>query len=192
MKCLLLIGAFFVSAAYGQLEQSPIATQDLLHRLFEIKYTSESYLTNALKTTGNKDTALAVYNTVRWKMDGLVYSLSAAMITENSPHKIKLLNAWCLAQPTILQNGKCEKRSIQLYAQMLYELNAISVKEMQTNSVQQKTLNLTTNVFYLLKDSYTIVKGLSDLKTQKTMALVEILDHARLLSPGELMKTGVK
>ena len=51
-----------------------------------------------------------------------------------------------------------------------------------------KTLNLTTNVFYLLKDSYTIIKGLSDLKTRKTMAIVEMLDHARLLGPGEVGK----
>jgi hypothetical protein len=51
-----------------------------------------------------------------------------------------------------------------------------------------KTLNLTTNVFYLLKDSYTIIKGMSDMKTQKTMALIELLDHTRLLSPGEIGK----
>jgi hypothetical protein len=37
---------------------------------------------------------------------------------------------------------------------------------------QTKSLNLTTNVFYLLKDSYSIIKGLSDLKTRKTMAIV--------------------
>jgi hypothetical protein len=46
-------------------------------------------------------------------------------------------------------------------------------------------------VFYLLKDSYTIIKGLSDLKTRKTMAILELLDHARLLSPVEIGK-GVK
>jgi hypothetical protein len=56
---------------------------------------------------------------------------------------------------------------------------------------QPKSLNLTTNVFYLLKDSYSIIKGLSDLKTRKTMAIVELLDHARLLNPVELVK-GVK
>jgi hypothetical protein len=56
--------------------------------------------------------------------------------------------------------------------------------------IKTKTLNLTTNVFYLLKDSYSIIKGLSDLKTSKTMAIVELLDHARLLSPGEVAKGG--
>jgi len=45
-------------------------------------------------------------------------------------------------------------------------------------------------VFYLLKDSYTIVKAISDMKTEKTMALIELLDHTRLISPGELMKMG--
>jgi hypothetical protein len=53
-----------------------------------------------------------------------------------------------------------------------------------------KSLNLTTNVFYLLKDSYGIIKGLSDIKTRKTMAIVEMLDHARLLSPVEVGKGG--
>ena len=46
------------------------------------------------------------------------------------------------------------------------------------------------HVFYLLKDSYTIVKAISDMKTEKTMALIELLDHTRLISPGELMKMG--
>jgi len=45
-------------------------------------------------------------------------------------------------------------------------------------------------VFYLIKDSYSIIKGLSDLKTSKTMAIVELLDHTRLLSPGEEGKAG--
>ena len=53
---------------------------------------------------------------------------------------------------------------------------------------QAKSLNLTTNVFYLLKDSYSIIKGLSDLKTRKTMTIVEMLDHARLLGPVEVGK----
>jgi hypothetical protein len=47
-------------------------------------------------------------------------------------------------------------------------------------------------VFYLIKDSYSVVKGLSDLKTQKTMALIELLDHMRLLSAGDVVKMGVK
>ena len=53
---------------------------------------------------------------------------------------------------------------------------------------KSKFLNLTTNVFYLFKDSYSIIKGLSDLKTRKTMGLVELLDYKSLLGPGELGK----
>ena len=60
--------------------------------------------------------------------------------------------------------------------------------ELQIKS--NNTDNLSTNVFYLLKDSYTIVKAISDMKTEKTMALIELLDHTRLISPGELMKMG--
>jgi hypothetical protein len=58
----------------------------------------------------------------------------------------------------------------------------------QNINQQSKNINLTTNVFYLIKDSYSIIKGLSDLKTQKTMALVDILDQMRLASPQELLK----
>jgi hypothetical protein len=58
----------------------------------------------------------------------------------------------------------------------------------QNINQQRRNINLTTNVFYLIKDSYSIIKGLSDLKTQKTMALVDILDQMRLASPQELLK----
>jgi hypothetical protein len=51
-----------------------------------------------------------------------------------------------------------------------------------------RNINLTTNVFYLIKDSYSLIKGLSDLKTQKTMALVDMLDQMRLASPQDLLK----
>jgi len=34
----------------------------------------------------------------------------------------------------------------------------------------------------------TIIKSLSDLKTLKTMAIVEMLDHVRLLGAGEVGK----
>ena len=71
--------------------------------------------------------------------------------------------------------------------------NNLSESSPQNNPVQNinqqsKNINLTTNVFYLIKDSYCIIKGLSDLKTQKTMAIVDILDQMRLASPQELLK----
>lgn len=186
----------FVSAAFGQLEQTPTATAGLMSRLLEIKYGSESYISTALKKESNKetnkdiskDTAVAIYNTLRWKIDAFVYTLSSDMIAGNSPRKLKILNDWCLEQATPIKSGYAKNKNIKVYSQMLYELNKLYEEAVLNNKGNAKTLNLTTNVFYLLKDSYTIVKGLTDMKTQKTMALIEVLDHTRLLSPVELGK----
>ncbi|MFM6995331.1 MAG: hypothetical protein ACKOWO_09485 [Sediminibacterium sp.] len=150
--------------------------QGLMNRLIEIKYSSELYLTSTLKNDqldqSRKDSALAIYNTMRWMVDGWVYQLGSDLITANSTRQFKRINA--------------------NYAEDLNEINAFYEKHIQPKIYNQpRTLNLTTNVFYLLKDSYSIIKGLSDLKTRKTMAIVELLDHARLLSPGEVVK-GVK
>jgi hypothetical protein len=186
------------------------AAQGLLTRLIEIKYTAELYLSSAIKQVGSKndgkdgegiaganakDSAIAIYNTLRWKVDGLVYQLSGDMVAANSPRKMRLLNEWCLQQPEVLMvaniNESNKNKSIQTYTLALNEIEAIyQTKIANTIYAQTKTLNLTTNVFYLLKDSYSIVKGLSDMKTQKTMALIELLDHTRLLSPGEVGKMG--
>ena len=186
------------------------AAQGLLTRLIEIKYTAELYLSSAIKQVGSKndgkdgegiaganakDSAIAIYNTLRWKVDGLVYQLSGDMVAANSPRKIRLLNEWCLQQTEVLMvaniNESNKNKSIQTYALALNEIEIIyQTKIANTIYAQTKTLNLTTNVFYLLKDSYSIVKGLSDMKTQKTMALIELLDHTRLLSPGEVGKMG--
>ena len=184
--------------------------QGLLTRLIEIKYTVELYLSSAIKQVGNKndgkdgegsvganakDTALAIYNTLRWKVDGLVYQISGDMVAANSPRKMRLLNEWCLQQPEVLMvaniNESKKNKSIQTYTLALKEIDEIYRTQIaKPMYAQTKSLNLTTNVFYLLKDSYTIIKGLSDMKTQKTMALIELLDHTRLLSPGEIGKMG--
>ncbi len=150
--------------------------QGLMNRLIEIKYSSELYLTTTLKNDkldqSNKDSAFAIYNTMRWMVDGWVYQLSSDLITANNTRKFKKINA--------------------NYAADLRDINTFYEKYIQPKiNNQPRTLNLTTNVFYLLKDSYSIIKGLSDLKTRKTMAIVELLDHTRLLSPGEVVK-GVK
>jgi hypothetical protein len=185
--CISLGIGLFVSTAFGQLEPNSIANKGLLSRLLEIKYTSETYISNGMKKD-NKDTALAIYNTLRWKIDAFVYTLSSEMIAMNSPRKLRQLNEWCLKEPMPLKNGTTKNEGIAVYTQMLYELNTLYEEAVLNNKGNAKTLNLTTNVFYLLKDSYTIVKGLTDMKTQKTMALIEILDHTRLLSPVELGK----
>ena len=175
------------------------AAQGLLTRLIEIKYSSELYLGTKLKQSAaneaGKDSALAIYNTLRWKVDGLVYQLSGDMVAANSPRKMRLLNEWCLQQPEALMvantNESNKNKSIQTYTIALNEIETIyRTKIVNTIYAQTKTLNLTTNVFYLLKDSYSIIKGLSDMKTQKTMALIELLDHTRLLSPIDIGKQG--
>jgi len=154
------------------------------------------YLSSALKVAGkdggeSKDSALANYNTLRWKLDGLVYQISGDLVAANSPRKMRLLNEWCLEQPEELTATSNTKQSIRTYAQALTEIDALYQKQIAaTMYASNRTINLSTNVFYLLKDSYTIVKGLSDMKTHKTMALIELLDHTRLMSPGEVAKQG--
>ena len=156
--------------------------QGIFSKLVEIKYVSELYLNNSLKQTSNKDSALANYNTLRWKIDGFVYQLSADMIATNSPRKIILLNKWCLKEPV-------NKKKIEVYTNVLNEIENIYQNEIISSLYKQnKTLNLTTNVFYLIKDSYTIINDISAMKTQKTMAIIELLDHTRLLNPMEIMK----
>jgi len=185
----LMCGVLVVAAAPAQPQQPPIP-KGLLTRLIEIKYTSELYLGRKLKEGGeSRDSALAIYNTLRWKVDGLVYQISGDLVAANSPRKMRLLNEWCLEQPAELTAASSEKPSIRTYTQALTEIDAFYQKQIAaTMYARTKTINLSTNVFYLLKDSYTIVKGLSDMKTQKTMALIELLDHTRLLSPGEVAK----
>ena len=212
----LILGVFAVGAARAQ-PQQPSYNQGLLSKLIEIKYTSELYLSSALKQGSNKDSALSNYNTLRWKLDGFVYQLSADMIAANSPRKMVLLNTWCLEERNNERNesdvsdvsgelkksnqrndinnanksGKSRKKKIQVYVNALDEIENIYQNQILPSIYRNdKTINLTTNVFYLLKDSYTIVKAISDMKTEKTMALIELLDHTRLISPGELMKMG--
>ena len=180
-----MLGVFAVGAASAQ-PQQPSIRQGLLSKLIEIKYTSELYLSSAIKQGLSKDSALANYNTLRWKLDGFVYQLSADMIAANSPRKLILLNDWCLEQP-----NKINKKKIQVYVNALNEIESFYENQILPSFYKKdKTINLSTNVFYLLKDSYTIVNAISNMKTEKTMALIELLDHTRLLSPGELAKQG--
>ena len=199
----LMLGVFPVGAARAQ-PQQPSYNQGLLSKLIEIKYKSELYLSSALKQGSNKDSALANYNTLRWKLDGFVYQLSADMIAANSPRKMVLLNTWCLEErnnETIenIESVEVKKsnqrndinKKIQVYVNALTEIENFYQNQILPSLYKNnKTINLSTNVFYLLKDSYTIVKAISDMKTEKTMALIELLDHTRLISPGELMKMG--
>ena len=199
-----ILGVFAVGDARAQ-PQQPSIQKGLLSKLIEIKYTSELYLSSAIKQGLSKDSALANYNTLRWKLDGFVYQLRADMIAANSPRKMILLNAWCLEESKnesyennesdennkSNMTSKSSMKKIQVYIRGLEEIENIYQNQILPSLYKNdKTINLTTNVFYLLKDSYTIVNAISDMKTQKTMALIELLDHTRLLSPGELVKQG--
>ena len=85
--------------------------------------------------------------------------------------------------------SKSSMKKIKVYVNAINEIENIYQNQILPFLYRNdKTINLTTNVFYLLKDSYTIVNAISDMKTQKTMALIELLDHTRLLSPRELVK----
>jgi hypothetical protein len=174
---------------YGAAQAQP--QQGLMSRLIEIKYSTELYLTTQMKnetTPAKKDSALALYNTMRWKVDGFVYQLSSILITKNSPKVFKKLDAWCYDQKEQRLNVS-SNQNIDPHVASFAEIDALYQNQIvPTLYNKPKTLNLTTNVFYLLKDSYSIIKGLSDLKTRKTMAIVELLDHARLLSPSEVGK----
>ena len=188
-----LVTMFVLS--FGAAQAQP--QQGLMSRLIEIKYGTELYLTTELKfdsksesKSDRKDSALALYNTLRWKLDGFVYQLSSALIMQNSPRTFKQIDVWCYTQSNANLNLSTNTFIAQHVASFA-EIDALYQTQITPKLYNQsKSLNLTTNVFYLLKDSYNIIKGLSDLKTRKTMAIVEMLDHARLLSPGEVVKGG--
>ena len=185
IKCLYLIMTLNIGSVQAQPQQG------LMSRLIEIKYSTELYLTTQIKNEINpakKDSALALYNTIRWKVDGFVYQLSSTLITKNSPKVFKQLDAWCYDQKNPNLNLASNKL-IAAHVESFTDIDALYQSQIAPTLYKQpKSLNLTTNVFYLLKDSYSIIKGLSDLKTRKTIAIVELLDHARLLSPGEVVK----
>jgi hypothetical protein len=187
MNVLVLMLMLYCGAAQAQPQQG------LISRLIEIKYSTELYLTTQMKNETNtqkKDSALAIYNTMRWKVDGFVYQLSSTLITKNSPKAFKQIDVWCYAQKEPKFNV-ANHQNIAAHVESFAAIDALYQTQIAPSLYNKsKTLNLTTNVFYLLKDSYSIIKGLSDLKTRKTMAIVELLDHSRLLSPGEVTKGG--
>ncbi len=193
LKTFLIVAIVFMISSSSEAALTP----GLFQRLIKIKYSSELYLIIKSKEAAklNKpemvDSALAVYNNIRWNLDGLVYQLSGDLVAANSPKKYKQINQWCLnnkaaaASESAAQSLKSIESLCELYLPSFSLINEMPEEESQQGT---RNINLTTNVFYLIKDSYSIIKGLSDLKTQKTMALVDILDQMRLASPQELLK----
>ena len=218
LKCILLVfilmnGMSEMLAAQARPQENSFyhhTPLGIFQRLIKIKYNAELYLITAAKhpngtKTETLDSALSIYNTIRWNVDGLVYQLSGDLVAANSPKKLRKLNDWCLKQSLNGESfhgsakagvgvGNIEAstlKNIEDYCQeSLPGFSPIgkTAEDPVQNLNNPKNINLTTNVFYLIKDSYSLIKGLSDLKTQKTMALVEMLDQMRLASPQELLK----
>ena len=178
LKLILIIAILLMMPCHSEAAAAP----GLFQRLIKIKYSSELYLIIKAKEAAklNKpdmvDSALAVYNTIRWNLDGMVYQLSGDLVAANSPKLLRRLD---------FQKLESIESLCALYLPAFSLINEMPSEESQQGT---RNINLTTNVFYLIKDSYSLIKGLSDLKTQKTMALVEILDQMRLTSPQELLK----
>jgi hypothetical protein len=178
LKTLLIVAIVFMISSSSEAAIAP----GLFQRLIKIKYSSELYLitkakeSNRLNRPEILDSALAVYNTIRWNLDGLVYQLSGDLVAANSPKMLRRID---------FQTLESIEAICTIYLPAFSLINEMPAEESQQVS---KNINLTTNVFYLIKDSYSLIKGLSDLKTQKTMALVDILDQMRLTSPQELLK----
>lgn len=203
LKAILIVMMLLMFACHSEAADE----RGLFQRLIKIKYSTELYLIIKSKEAAklNKpemvDSALAVYNTIRWKLDGWVYQLSGDLVAANSPKKYKQINQWCLNNKAAVTSAAAAQtlESIEslcaLYLpafSLISETSEINSQKLDHNlsesSPQNRNINLTTNVFYLIKDSYSLIKGLSDLKTQKTMALVDILDQMRLTSPQEMLK----
>ncbi len=178
IKLILIVAILLMMPCHSEAADEP----GLFQRLIKIKYSSELYLITKAKEAAklNKpemvDSALAVYNTIRWNLDGLVYQLSGDLVAANSPKLLRRLD---------FQTLESIEAICTIYLPSFSLINEMPAEEGQQVS---KNINLTTNVFYLIKDSYSLIKGLSDLKSQKTMALVDILDQVRLTSPQELLK----
>ena len=128
--------------------------QGLMSRLIEIKYSTELYLTTQIKNETNlakKDSALALYNTMRWKIDGFVYLLSSTLITQNNPKTFKQLDAWCYDQKNSGLNLGSNKFIAQ-HVSSFAEIDALYQNQIASKLYNQpKSLNLTTNVFLFIE-----------------------------------------
>ena len=144
-RSLIVLIFIFNSINYINAQNNQHTTeQGIFSKLIEIKYVSELYLNNSLKQTTNKDSALANYNTLRWKIDGFVYQISADMIATNSPRKIILLNKWCLKEPV-------KKKKIEVYINALKEIENIYQKEIISNLYKQNKIEINPSMIQIVK-----------------------------------------
>ena len=131
----------------------------IINRLVEIKYSTELYLTIHAKNSNTKDSALAIYNLIRWQVDGFVMQLSADMIAANSPKKLTQLNKWCLANNSLLNPLINKHRSVQFYATQFAQIDKSYQSLLFSNvSFQHKTANFKAveNINFEIKKGQTV------------------------------------
>ena len=63
-----------------------------------------------------------------------------------------------------------------------------SYKDVKEKKQESKNINLTTNVFYIIKDSWSFLEGIQKIKSDKIKTMVDLLDQTRLRPPLELLK----
>jgi hypothetical protein len=137
-------------SCFAQKDATPIHAME---QLIQIKYNSELLLIKA-NTPYEKDSALVKYNTIRWQVDGLIYSMAADMITKNSIKSFNILQALALHNRHLKEEHPykwLEKQWLAL--SQSYDM-LIKPKD------DDKNINLTTNVFYVIKDSWSFLEGI--------------------------------
>jgi hypothetical protein len=132
-----IMGCFVMLLVLNCGAAQALPQKGLMSRLIEIKYSTELYLTTQIKNETNsqkKDSALALYNTVRWKVDGFVYQLSSTLITKNSPKVFKQIDAWCYAQKEPILNV-ASNQNIALQVASFAEIDILFQNQISQNSL---------------------------------------------------------
>jgi uncharacterized protein YhhL (DUF1145 family) len=177
LLCLVCVNLNY-QTCFAQKEATPI---HVMEQLIQIKYNTELLLIKA-NTPYEKDSALVKYNIIRWQVDGLIYAIAADMITKNSIKSFNILQAITLHKRHLKEQHPykwLEKQWLTL--NQSYEV-LIKPKE------DDKNINLTTNVFYVIKDSWSFLEGIQKIKSDKIKIMVDLLDQTRLRPPLELLK----
>lgn len=152
----------------------------VMDRLIQIKYQTELMLMTATPT--QKDSALVVYNTIRWHLDGLVYAVATDMIAKNNTKAYRILQDLSLYDITLK-----EKHPYQWLEKQWQVLNTVfDEKVLQVSN--QKNINLTTNVFYIIKDSWSFLEGIQKIKSDRIKTIMDLLDQTRLSPPLLILK----
>ena len=91
LLCLVCVNLNY-QTCFAQKEATPI---HVMEQLIQIKYNTELLLIKA-NTPYEKDSALVKYNTIRWQLDGLVYSIATDMVANNNTRAYHIIQSLCL------------------------------------------------------------------------------------------------